>query len=41
MSGPDQVACLARVLGREISTVDVPPDQARVRCGRPAGTFEG
>lgn len=36
LSVPDQVACLARVLGREITTVDVPPDQARVRM-RSAG----
>ncbi|TDD02060.1 NAD-dependent epimerase/dehydratase family protein [Nonomuraea deserti] len=31
LSVPDQVARLARVLGRQITTVDVPPDQARER----------
>ncbi|MEV5500716.1 NAD(P)H-binding protein [Nonomuraea fuscirosea] len=31
LSVPDRVARLARVLGRQITTVDVPPDQARVR----------
>ncbi|MEV4179021.1 NAD(P)H-binding protein [Nonomuraea sp. NPDC049709] len=31
LSLSDQAACLARVLGRQIATVDVPPDLARVR----------
>ncbi|MFG1949398.1 NAD(P)H-binding protein [Nonomuraea sp. NPDC048826] len=36
LSVPDQAACLARVLGRRITTADVPPDQARARM-RSAG----